>query len=409
MLRRSAHEGGNQEMPLLLQRLSTLFPALVLAGVAAFSNQAISQERGVTDTEIVIGTMNGLTGRLATYAVPIEAGTAAYFNMVNEAGGIKGRKVRLVSEDTASSPPQGLAAVRKMVSQDKIFALLNAGATPQVGAALPYLEQQKVPVFATYGGLIDWYNPPREGLYGIYVLGEHQAELLGKWAATDGQKKVVVLHIEGASYAKSALEVERGYKSVSGDGDVNLLGVKQPTSDYAPIVINIAQQKPDAIITMLSEPDSILLAKELHNQGMDIQLYAWAPIVSQKVIELGGPAVEGMKAVSMMVSPFDEAPAVQEYRAALEKYYPNEKPDYLSLYAFGAAKALTEAISRIDGVPTQEALYNALNTLDNYDGGIFPPMTFSKDRHEGLLTLFEAQVRNGHWEKGQVLSGAGIQ
>src|SRR5690606_30943327 len=100
------------------------------------------------------------------YGVPLRDGADAYVKMVNAKGGVNGRQINLVAEDNAFSTPQAIAVTRKMVSSDKIFALINSNGNAQVAATIPYLlEQQKTPIFGPYGGLTDWFAPPRKGLF----------------------------------------------------------------------------------------------------------------------------------------------------------------------------------------------------------------------------------------------------
>ena len=302
------------------------------AGLTLTSLPALAQsEPGIDDKEIVLGIMGALTGPLASNGIAMRDGTMALLNAVNEAGGVQHRKLRLVSEDNAYSAPLALSAVRRMVSNGGIFAMVNPHATPQMAAVLPYLlDQQKTPIFGGYGGLMEWFNPPRPGLFGLYPFGEDEGRALGKWAAREGAHKILVLHIEGNVYQRAGQATEQGFHERTKDGSVELQGIKFATSDYAPVAINIAQTKPDAIITLLSEFETVLLCKELKAQSLAIPIYGWVPVVTESLVKNGGANVEGLKAVSMLVSPTGDAPAVTEYRADMAKYFPSERPEFFS-------------------------------------------------------------------------------
>lgn len=387
---------------LINRRIGRTCLALTFALLASIPPVMAQDTKGVSAKEIRVGIMSALSGPVAAYGVAMQAGTSSYFSMLNEKGGINGRKIQLVGDDSQMSTPVALAAARKMTSGDGIFALVNSGGTPQVEALRAYLiEQNNVPVFGSYGGLLDWYNPPKKGLYGVPVVGEDQARALGRWAAKDGRKKVVVLHIEAATFTKAAKEVETGFRSATSTGSVELIGLKLPTTDYAPVVVRLSQIKPDALVVMNQENETILLANELQNQNLKIPMYAWTPSVSMKVIELGGTAVEGMKAVSWTIAPTDDTPAVREYRAALAKYHPNDKPDFVSLYTWGATKIFAEALSRLKGRITADELQKAFYSLRNFETGIVPPVTYSAERHLGTNSVFPAEVVNGKWKMGK--------
>ncbi|HSW16713.1 MAG TPA: ABC transporter substrate-binding protein [Ramlibacter sp.] len=378
--------------------------AALLAGATALVAMHLPARaqtvRGVTPQTIRLGAINSMTGPLAAYGIPIRAGTVAYLGQVNAAGGVNGRKIELAGEDNVFSTPQTLSIARKMVAGDGIFALINTNGTAQVSALLPYLlDQEKIPVLATYGGAVEWFNPARPGLFGTQVLYEDIAGALGRWVGKDGHKKVMTVHIEGASFAKAAKAVEPAYKAAAPQGQVEFLPVKLPTQDYAPIALQIMQSKPDAIIAMQTEGEFLQLARELRNQGSKAPIYVWGPVVTQKLIEVGGASVEGVKALSWTTSPLAATPQAAEYRAALAKFAPAEKPDFISLFNYAQTKVTVEALRRIRGSVTHQALFDALYTLKDFETGILPPVSFAAGRHQGVTSLFPMQVKSGAWSE----------
>lgn len=372
--------------------------AAVLGGLGSGMPALAQDARGVTAQTIKLGQMVAVTGPLASYGVPIRAGTVAYLGAANSRGGVNGRKLELVSEDNAFSTPQSLAITRKMVADGGVFALINSMGNVQVNAVIPYLlEQEKIPILGSYGGIVEWFSPARPGLFGLQVLYEDIAGALGRWAAKDGHKKVLAVHIEGASFAKAAKAVEPAFKTIAAQGSVDFIPVKLPTQDYAPVALQIMQKKPDAIIAMQTEGEFIALARELKNQGSTIPIYVWGPVVTQKALELGAAYIEGIKAFSWTASPLSNAPGIAEYRAALQKYAPSEKPDFISLFIYAETKVIVEALSRIKGPFTYEAFSQALYSLKNFETGILPPVTFAPGRHQGVTSLIPLQVKQGVW------------
>lgn len=372
--------------------------AIALAATGQSANAQDSKAIGVNAQTIRLGQMVALTGAVANYGIPIKAGTSAYLSLVNSKGGVNGRKIELISEDNAFSTPQSLTISRRLAAGEGIFALINSMGTAQINAVIPYLlDQEKTPIFGTYGGAVEWFNPSRPGLFGLQVLYEDLAGALGRWTAKDGFKKVVAVHIEGATFAKAAKAVEPAFKAVTPGGTVELLPVKLPTQDHAPIALQIIQSKPDAIIGMLTETEFVSLARALKSQGSTIPIYAWGPVVTLKALELGGASMDGVKAFSWTASPQSDGPAVVEYRAAMQKYAPQEKIDFVSLFNFGQTKIFVEALSRVKGPLTRESFYTAIESMKGYDSGIFPPVNFAPDRHQGLSQLIPLQVKSGGW------------
>ncbi|GIL01822.1 MAG: ABC transporter substrate-binding protein [Alphaproteobacteria bacterium] len=360
---------------------------------------------GVTPDSVKIGSWVALSGPVAVYGVPLRAGVQSYFDLVNDRGGINGRKIEWIVEDNAYNPQQTVAIARKLISSDNVLALVVPHGTGQSAAAFPYaIDQQKVPMLLPYGGAKDWYDPLKPGLLGLHVLYEDQAAAIGRWAAQDGHKKVLVIYGANAAFENVANHVEPGVKALSQDASVELLPVKIGTTDYGPIVLDIMNRKPDAIVCIQLLQEIVLLSKGLKQQGADIQVYSYAPTVGQATIDLGGEFVEGLKAPSLTNSPFSDHPAAQEYREALAKYAPGEKPDFVSYLGFGAAKIFAEALSKAQEPLTRESLLGAFHAMQGYDSGIFPPVTFAQERPLGGHLLQPMQVKDGKWvEVGDVI------
>jgi len=353
---------------------------------------------GVTDKEIKIGAWLPLTGPIAVVGVPQKAGFEAYINMINDRGGVNGRKINWIVEDNAFNPQRTAAAARKLVSRDEVLAIVHANGTAQSLAAFPYLfDEAKVPVIFPYAGLKDWWYPPRDNLYGLFVNNENQARLLGRWAAKDGAKNIIVFHSALAAFEAVAKEAIPGAKSVASTVDVELMSAKFDTQDYGPIAVEISRRKPDAIIFIMGQPDAIRLSKELLQQGVAARKYTYVGSVANSFIALGGPAVQGLRAMSVTVPPETDSPAVREYKEAMAKYAPTEKPDFISLFGFANAKVFVEGLRRIKGPVTRESLKASIQSIRNYDSGILPPVSFGPDRHLGLTLTQRVEIKGDRW------------
>lgn len=159
------------------RKLAAIGIAALALSIAAAAAQA-QQTPGVTGSEIRLGTWLPLTGPIAPYGIPQLAGIQAALQATNDAGGIKGRKLNLIHEDNAFNPQRTVAAARKLITRDEVFALVVPNGTPQTFAALDYvLGEAKVPLINPYAGAIEWFNPPRENLYGLQVPLELQARV----------------------------------------------------------------------------------------------------------------------------------------------------------------------------------------------------------------------------------------
>jgi ABC-type branched-subunit amino acid transport system substrate-binding protein len=354
---------------------------------------------GVTKDSVTIGSWMSLSGPVAVYGVPLRAGADAYFNALNDKGGVNGRKINFIVEDNAYNPQQTIAAARKLITRDNVLALTITHGTAQTAATFPFvIEENKVPVLLPYGQTINWYQPnPIPGILGLHVLYEAQVEAVGRLAAQDGHKKVLVVHGAHAAFEAVAKYAEPGVKAINPEATAELLAVKMGTSDYAPVVRDVISKKPDAVIAIITLQELSQLAKGLRQQGSDLPIYTYGPNVSNATIELGGEFVEGLKAVSLTVTPTTDSPAMQEYRADLAKYAPDQKPDFGSLLGYGAAKVFAAGLAQSPEPLTRQSLLEGFYKLKGYDSGIFPPVSFAPDKPMGGSILFPLVVKSGAW------------
>ena len=377
---------------------TVLRAALACATVTLGITPAIAQQGpGVTDKEIRLGTWIPLTGPLASYGVPFRAGIDAYLNMINDKGGIKGRKVVLTVEDNAYNPQRTVAAARKLISRDEVLAIAMPFGAVSASAFDYVLGESKVPMVNPWGSALEWFTPVKENLFGVMALYESQARTIGRWTAKDGHKNIIVMHSALAGFVNVAAQVAPGVKSQMPEGKVELLPTKFGTTDYGPIALDLAKKNPDAVVMIMAQGEVIAAAKELRQQGYKGPFYTYSPSVVNSVLELGGPAMDGVKAIGLTVPVNADTPVVKQYREALAKYAPGEKPDYVSLIGYALTMTTVEALRRIEGPINRQTLVTSLYSMRNYDTGIFPPISYAPDRHLGVTRVQRVVSQAGQW------------
>jgi len=365
--------------------------SLVLAGCGAGGSDSTS-----SDGPIKLGAWYPLSGPVAASGVPSEAGANAYFDMLNDDGGINGREVDFITEDNAFDPQQTLQIARKMVSRDGVQAIVTANGTAPTEATFPFvLEQSKVPIFATYGGSNAWYEPARAGLFGTQALYEDQAEVAATWAMEEGAKKIVIVRDDPDAFATvddAATKVIEG-----GGATADRVVVKFGSTDFSPYVAAVKKKQPDAVLLILPVPEAAAYLNEAALQGLDAPAYAYAPPATGALIELAGENAEGFRAVSLTLPPTSDDPAVVEYREAMEKYAPKQEPDFYSIANFAWAKAFGEILKTIDGEVNSESIAKAIEAASDIETGIAPPFSFSEDGHLGTHAVMRVEVRDGEF------------
>jgi ABC-type branched-subunit amino acid transport system substrate-binding protein len=143
-------------------------------------------------------------------------------------------------------------------------------------------------------------------------------------------------------------------------------------------------------------PEAAAYLNEAALQGLDVPVYAYAPPATGALITLAGKNAEGFRAVSLTRPPTSDDPAVVEYREAMEKYAPQQEPDFYSIANFAWAKAFAEIVGTIDGEVDKDSITEAIEAASEIDTGIAPPMSFSEG-HLGTHAVMRVEVKDGEF------------
>ncbi|MCX5063236.1 MULTISPECIES: ABC transporter substrate-binding protein [unclassified Streptomyces] len=377
----------------------SLTAAAALLAVVVSACGTTGPSASADDKVIRIGAWFPLTGAVASFGIPERAGADAYFKSVNARGGINGRKIDWIVKDNAFDPQQTVQVARRLVDQDGVVAIVGANGTAQSQATFPFvLGQRKVPVLNPLGGDASWYEPPREGLYGLQTLYEDQAAALGEWVARDGAKKVLVVHSDPKAFVNVAKDIAPAAHRTDPSIRVKRLPVKFQTTDYSPVISKVKAEKPDAVVLILASAEAASYLKEAKLQHLSTPVYGYAPVAGQSTLTLAGSAAEGVRAVQLVKSPHDDDPAIKEFRAALARYERGQPADFITLWGWAAAKAFVEIAKTIDGPVTSQSLTAAYARAKAVDTGVGPVLNFSADSHNGTRDVQKVVVRNGRWE-----------
>jgi branched-chain amino acid transport system substrate-binding protein len=345
---------------------------------------------------IKVGGWYPLSGPVAASGIPQKEGVQAAFEEANANGGINGRKIQFIARDNAFDPQQTIQAARKLVGEDKVAAIVGANGTATSAAAFPVvMDQAKVPIINTHGGLADWYKPAKPLLFGYQALYEEQGAAAGAWAAQDGHKNIVVVRSDPAAFETVAKHVEPGAKSADPNVSVDEVVVKFQTTDYSPIAGQVKAKNPDAVVLILAFPEAAAYLKQAKLQGVDAPAYGYAPTSDEGLIKLAGPAAEGFHAISLTKPAMDPSPEMKEYRDALKQYAPKERPGTNSALGYAAGKSFVEVLRKTKGEINSETIAQAFEKAGTVETGVLPPLTWAKGTHLGTSQVGRVEVKNG--------------
>ena len=349
-------------------------------------------EKGVTDDEIVIGSIAPLTGKIAMVGVAIANGARDYFNHINENGGINGRKIKFISEDGKYEPPTAIASFKKLITRDKIFACSSTSGTPITAALAPSIKREKLPSFCTIAASSIFYPKSPEH---IFSFGPYYSENMifnveyVLFTLKAKNPRIALLYQDD----EFGLEGKKGFEAAVKKYNLNVVAVEKYSRSAIELgaqAYNIKSAKPDYVFMTTIPSHSIMFLKEAMKIGLNVPILAVANTRFEQVIEVAGDAAANFYVTEYTALPGEKgAPSMEKLMALWQK---NNKPDTVPprYYILSHVNAIimAEAMNRCGKDLTRDKLIETLETMKDFDtGGITGNITYSKTDHCPLSAM----------------------
>ena len=353
-----------------------------LAASALLAAAAQAQAPGVSATTIIIGQSAPLTGANAELGNDIRNGALAYFRKVNEAGGIYGRRIELVSLDDANLVPRAEANTLELVEKRNVFALFGYASATLSRPALPIVEKHKVPFLGPFTGA----DPMRVFNKHVYNMRGSYAEELEKVVehfVPLGVQRFSIVYYDDVVGRENLAAVDRALKKRNLTV-VSVAALKDRAKPDIPAgVKQVAQGQPDVVIlTTLYKATSDFI-KLAHASGLSASMVSNSfPGASPLAKELGKEGA-GVIVATVVPPPTKRSLAiVHEYQDAIEKQLGRKEYSFTSLESYIGAKVTAEAIRRAGPKLTRESFMRELDRLKGFDTGGYV-VSFAPDNHNG--------------------------
>jgi branched-chain amino acid transport system substrate-binding protein len=380
--------------------------ALVFIAGLAGASPAPAADPGVSDTEIVLGMWSPLTGPVALLGTSERDAYQIWASQVNEAGGIHGRKVRLVVYDDGGSPQEALAAVRRLIDQDRVFALVAGSTSGATLPVIPLINRAKIPFVASISSnrrLLDPFSP-----YIFRIYANEVAQVTGlvdyvvpKFNVT----KPAMLHTSNdygvGGHETLTAQLNEKFKL----GVVATERYNTGDQDFSAQLLRIKQAQPDALFIWAFAAEAGIIVRQAKELGITARLFGGGATATPLFPKGAGQA--GVGFIADFVLPHlpesSPEPAVVSYREALKKLYPAGlppgRPSEYDLAGYGGAKVVGEALQRAARDLTRDRFLQALESLKEFDPAVIFPVTYTKDRHEGTFSTAIIRVNERlEWE-----------
>ncbi len=313
---------------------------------------------------IVVGEFASLTGGSASFGQSSHKGTQLAIEEINAAGGVLGKKLKLITEDDQSLAGQPATIARKLISQDKIVALLGEVASSKSLEAAPICQQNKVPMISPAST-----NPKvtevGDFIFRICFIDPFQGTVMSKFALGKGFKKVAVLTDVKQDYAVGLAEFFMKHFKENGGEIVKEQKYSTGDKDFKGQLTSLKASKPDAIFVPGYYGEVALIARQAKQLGIKVPLLGGDGWVGDSLLKVAGNALDG-SFYSSHFSDADQTPDVQEF---VKKYKAKfgGSPDDMAALGYDSAMILADAIKRAGGTDGAK-LRDAIAATKNFKG-----------------------------------------
>jgi branched-chain amino acid transport system substrate-binding protein len=374
---------------------------IIAAAAVLFAGAAFAQQpQGVSKNEIVIGSMQDLSGPIVAFSKQLKNGMEMRVEEINAQGGIHGRKLKLVIEDHGYDPKKAVLATQKLVQKDKIFAMVGTIGTPTALPSMPILFEKNIPHLFPLTAAREMYEPLHRLKYSFAATYYDQMRAGVKYMVkSKGYKKVCTMYQDD----DFGLEVMRGAEA--GLKEVNMALAEKTTykrgaTDFSSQIARMKDAGCDFVVlgTIIRETlGAIGTARKL---GWGVEFMGSSAAYTDLIHKLGGPAMNGFYATNTVNNPYmdDASRNVREWASRYKQKY-NEDPAVFSVYGYQVIDLFIQIAQKAGPKLTTDTFVNTLQNNFTTTRDMFgaDSMSFTKTKHLGSNRARLSQIVNGKW------------
>ncbi|WP_050400616.1 ABC transporter substrate-binding protein [Bradyrhizobium embrapense] len=392
---------------------------VAFASAALITTSATAQKKydpGATDTEIKIGNIMPYSGPASSYGV-IGKTEAAFFRMINEQGGINGRKINFISYDDAYSPPKAIEQARKLVESDEVLLIFQALGTPSNSAIMKYMNAKKVPqLFVASGGTK--FGDPKNFPWTMGFQPNYQSEgrIYAKYIRDKFPDSKIAVFWQNDDAGKDQF---KGLKDGLGDKAGMIIAdksyeVSDPSIDSQ--IVALHDSGADIFFSWAAPKGSAQAIRKVGELGWKPKFFLanTATTVASVLKPAGLEYAKGIISTQYLKDPtdptWDKDPAVVKWRGFMDKYYPEgDKANFNNVYGYVQAEAMVQVLKQCGDNLTRENVMKQAASLKNFHSDLMLPGIMVNTSPDDYYPIEQMQLMrfNGvAWELfGDVITG----
>jgi len=367
---------------------------------------AASTAHGVTDSEIKFGIVGPFSGAARELGRQMKLGIDAAFNRANEAGGIDGRKLRLIAADDGYEPARTLDGMKQLYEKEQVFGYIGNVGTPTAQVAIPYALEKRALFFGAFTGAnVLRSDPPDRYVFNYRASYAEETDAVVRYLVK--LRRIPISQI--AVFAQQDTYGDSGFAGVSkavralgvSDAAIVRLNYKRNTVDVDDAINQLKLQKPPikAVVMVATYRAAAKFIEKTHDlfPGMIYTnvSFVGSTALANELMLLGPRYASGVIVTQVVPAVSGYSSIVLEYKNALAKYFPGEAPDYVSLEGYVAANVLIQGLKSTGSQLDTEKLIDVLENTRNFDLGLGANLGFGRAEHQASHRIWGTALDDG--------------
>jgi branched-chain amino acid transport system substrate-binding protein len=375
-----------------------------LAATSPLQSRLAAVSRGVTEAEIRFGMSAPFSGSAKELGRQMKLGVETAFNVINDAGGVHGRQVKLVAVDDGYEPTRTAETMKQLYEKDQVFGIIGNVGTPTAAVALPFALKQRMMFFGAFTGAnLLRRDPPDRYVFNFRASYAEETDAVVRYLVNVRRLRPeqIVVFAQQDSFGDAGFEgVAKAVRALrSGrDTEVLRLNYKRNTIDVDEAVGQLRKLRtPPRAVVMVA---TYRAAAKFIEKTRDINppliytnvSFVGSTALAEELMLLGPKYANGVIVTQVVPAVDSYSNVVLEYKTALSNYFSGEAPDYVSLEGYITANVMIEGLKRTGPMLDTERLVEGLESLRDLDLGLGTLVNFGRTEHQGIHKVWGTQL-----------------
>lgn len=359
---------------------------------------AADSVRGVTDTEIIIGSITDLSGVTAVQGVNNSDAVRMAFDEANAKGGVNGRKIKYIVEDNQYTIPRAVQAMNKLLNNDNVFLTIDDGGTPMNDANMPTQFAKNVPNMFPLTSARSMYEPYHKLKFGQFASYYDQMRAAVKYFVEKKGRKSFCVTYQDSDFGKDVLAGVTAQTQAMGLKVIETTAHRPTDTDFNAPMTKLKDAGCDVIMLGTIVRDTNIIIQTARKMNWNVDLVGQFAAYDTAVASLPGGATEGFYCMTpaLYAYPDDPRPAVQEFAKKYKARYGRD-PNFHGEVGYTAANLVLIGLEKAGKDLNVDSFIKGMESIHDYKDIFGSELSFGPEQHHGSTRSFLTIVKDGRW------------